>query len=501
MTASRMENGARVVGLWLGPAIAAVLLLIPDLEPGNPVVNRMAAVALWMAVWWMAESVPLAITSLLPIVLFPVLGIMNGKTASQQYINDIIFLFLGGFIVALAMEKWHLHKRIALNILVRVGNHPRGVLLGFMGATWFLSMWISNTATTMMMVPIALALIVNLGDLMEKVHLDRYAVGLFLGIAYSASIGGIATLVGTPPNLLFSRFYSELFPNLPELTFADWMIFALPFSTVFLLLVWRFLCMLFTPKHHEGEAAGATFRKYLDELGAIRYEEKVVAVCFSLLALLWLTRRPLDIGMVKLPGWSQLFANPGFFNDGTVSILLAVILFLIPDRNGDGKIMDWKTAKKLPWDIVLLFGGGFALAKGFIESGLSEWVAQRMAGAEAWPLFLVVFLICFTITFLTELTSNTATTQIFLPLLATFAVTLEVHPILMMVPTTLACSFAFMLPVATPPNAIVFGSGLLRISDMARTGLAINLLGIVMITLYTWFFGPVLFGVDLTAAP
>ena len=488
--------------LLAGPLTALAVILFCDLQPGKPEVTAMAAVALWMAIWWITEAIPLAATSLLPLVLFPALGIMDGKTTSVQYVNYIIFLFVGGFMVALAMERWQLHQRIALHILVRLGSRLRGILMGFMVASAFLSMWISNTATAMMMVPIGLALLSKLGKSMAAQDVARYAVAIFLGIAYSASLGGVATLVGTPPNLIFLKTFSEFFPMAEEISFARWMVFALPFAASFLVLVWAILVRWYLPKD-DGQTMGkASFREQLQRLGPMSYEEKAVAVVFTLLALLWLSRADLRLGAFTVPGWSNLFANPGYFNDGTVSIAMALILFLIPSKAQPGKaVMDWETAQKLPWGVVLLFGGGFALAKGFAGSGLSQWFAENLSGASHWPVLLMVLLICFIITFLTELTSNTATAQIFLPLIATLAVTAQIHPLLVMIPATLACSFAFMLPVATPPNAIVFGSGMLKVSQMSRTGLWLNLIAIIAVAIYIYFAAGPLLGLDLRQFP
>jgi len=471
-----------------GPVAALTLWLTVDLVPGEPAVTATAAIALLMAIWWMTEAIPLAVTALIPIVAFPLLGVMDGKTVSTQYANDIIFLFVGGFAVALAMERWHLHQRLALAIMARVGKRPRTILLGFMSACAFLSMWISNTATAMMMIPIALALVNRLEGVLEGI--DRYAVGIFLGIAYSASIGGVATLVGTPPNLIFARIYHQTFPAAPEIGFASWMLFAAPFCLVLLLVAWRWLDHCYSPDKSVTMPVDS-FREQLDDMGTMSREEKIVAVVFTTMALLWLSRADLRLGAVTIPGWAGLFGNPKLFNDGTVAIAMTLVLFIAPARDG-GRVLDWETVKRLPWDILLLFGGGFALAKGFVDSGLSQWFAEAMAGAADLPLLLIIALIALLITFLTELTSNTATSQVFLPLLAALAVTMEVPPPLIMVPATFACSFAFMLPVATPPNAIVFGSGKLTVRDMMRAGLVLNLVGTIAVTLYTYFVGPVL---------
>ena len=480
------------VGLWLGPALAAALLVFFDLEPGRPEVTRTAAVAVLMAVWWITEAIPLAATSLVPVVLFPALGVLDGKAVSKEYFNHVIFLFIGGFLVALAMQRWQLHRRIALRVLLVFGVHPRAILLGFMAATAFLSMWISNTATTMMMVPIALAVIVQLEKMEDEAVARRQSIGLLLGVAYAASVGGIATLVGTPPNLSLARIFAITFPDAPELSFARWFAFGLPLSLLLFATVWTLLSVLYCRKQEGLELDASTFRRQHAELGPMSFAEKVVLADFGLLVLLWLTRQPIELPGFAIPGWSSLFPEPGMLNDGTVSVALALLLFAIPSREREGeRVLDWRTATGIPWHVVLLFGGGFALAKGFNVSGLALWVGDRLSGLSSVPPVLLVLTLCLLVTFLTELTSNTATTEMILPVLAGLAIAIEVHPLLLMVPATLSASCAFMLPVATPPNAIVFGTERLGIRDMARAGLLLNLIGAALVTGATFLIGRV----------
>jgi sodium-dependent dicarboxylate transporter 2/3/5 len=488
--------------LLAGPVLFLILAFVIDLDPTNPNVSRTAGIALWMAVWWIIEAVPLAVTALLPVVLFPTVGIMSGKTVAPIYFNHIIFLFIGGFLVALAMQRWNLHRRIALRILLWSGVHPQSILLGFMVTTAFLSMWISNTATTMMMVPIALAVTLRMEDLFGKENVARYSMGIFLGVAYSASIGGIATLVGTPPNLSFARILHILFPDAPQISFASWFVFGFPVSLVFLLSLWIFLSARYCPAKRQLRVDRGVFRKQYDELGPMSFEEKVVFADFVVLAVLWLSRADIQIGQVAVPGWSRIFPDPSFLNDGTVAIFMAVMLFVIPSRREAGqRVMDWETARGLPWNIVLLFGGGFALASGFKESGLALWLGQRFVGAESLPPVLIVVTVCFFVTFLTELTSNTATAEMLLPILGALGSAIQVNPLFLMIPATMSCSFAFMLPVATPPNAIVFGTGRLRISDMAKAGIWLNLFGILVTTAAVYLIGRAAFDIDLSRFP
>lgn len=496
-------NIKAVVSFILTPLLSLFLIFFVDLDPANRLVTYTLAVALLMAVWWITEAVPLAVTSLLPVALFPLLGIMDGQDVSATYFNHVIFLFLGGFIIALAMQRWGLHRRIALKILLLTGISPGRILLGFMLATAFLSMWISNTATTMMMIPILLSIISKLEESVGENQVYNYSIGLLLGVAYAASIGGIATLVGTPPNLSFARIFHIYFPDAPEISFARWFIFAIPITVIFLGITWTFLFFRFRPdKGNWKNINRETFRTQLHALGPMRFEEKVVLVDFVLVAVLWLFRSNIDLGFMFIPGWSAIFPESGYINDGTVAIFMAIWLFVLPSRTaGTRRIMNWETAKGLPWNIVLLFGGGFALASGFKESGLSAWFGEQLVWVADYNPLIIIFVIAILMTFLTELTSNTATTEMILPILAGIAITTEINPLLFMIPATLSGSMAFMLPVATPPNAIVFGSSRLRVAQMARTGIYLNLIGAAVITIMTYWIGTLVFDISLTDFP
>ena len=496
-----MKNKSDILKLVVGPLFALIFYILFDLDPQNPLVTTTAAIAIWMAFWWITEAVPLAVTALLPIVLYPTLGVMSGKSVAPIYFNHIIFLFIGGFLVALAMRKWKLHRRIALKILMVFGTKPRNILLGFILATAFLSMWISNTATTMMMVPIALSIVYKLEEMFEGKSIHKFSVGIFLGIAHAATIGGVSTLVGTPPNLSFARILTILFPNAPEISFLTWMMYALPLSIVFIIILWLILSFIYT-RNSDLVIEPSIFRQQYKELGKISFEEKIVLIDFILLAVLWISRANIDIGNFTIPGWSQLFSNPSYFNDGTVAIAMALILFLIPSVNEKGKrILDWDTAAKLPWNIVILFGGGFALASGFKESGLANYLGQQMQGFGVFHPIIIVLAICLFVTFLTELTSNTATAEMLLPIIGGLAIAVKINPLFLMIPATISCSFAFMLPVATPPNAIIFGTNRLKISEMAKTGVWLNVIGAILITISIYIVGKVVFGIDLAQFP
>jgi sodium-dependent dicarboxylate transporter 2/3/5 len=490
------------LSLFIGLISALAVFIFTDLDPQNPKVTATLAVAVLMAVWWVTEAIPIAVTALLPVALFPLLGIMNGKDVSAVYFNHVIFLFIGGFLVALAMEKHNLHKRIALKILLLTGTGHGKVLFGFMFATAFLSMWMSNTATAMMMVPVAISIISKFSELLDKKNAKRYSLSLLLGIAYAASVGGIATLIGTPPNLSFSRIFTIIFPGAQEVSFSQWFVFALPVSLFMLFAAWSVLFVMYrtTTKHLKG--GKGIFKEQYIALGKASFEEKVVFIAFITLALLWIFRSGIQIENFKIPGWTSLFNDPKFINDGTIAIFIAVILFAIPSRSNKGaRVLEADSIMKLPWHIVLLFGGGFALAQGFSESGLAVWFGEQMKGIASLHPFLIILLIAFFMSFLTELTSNTATTEMLLPILAGMAVAVKINPLLFMIPATMAASLAFMLPVATPPNAIIFGTNKVRISDMMRTGFILNLTGVIIVALAMYFWGQSVFDIDISLFP
>ena len=502
MHATRGNSKVKLAALVIAPLISLSLILFADLAPENPKITYTLAIAILMAIWWITEAIPLAVTALLPVVLFPLFGVVDGKTISAMYFNHLIFLFLGGFLMALAMERWDLHRRIAIKVLMFFGISPGRILMGFMVATAFLSMWMSNTATTMMMIPIALSIIYKLEEILGKAKLGTYSVGLLLGIAYSASIGGIATLVGTPPNLSFARIANIIFPAMPEISFADWLIFAIWITVLVFIAAWLLLFFMYKPKQPWEGVDREEFKKEYQLLGKAKPEEKIIFVLFVTMALLWVFRSGFHIGFVNIPGWSQLFDKPAYINDGTVAILIAVILFIIPSKTRKGeRLMNWETANRLPWHIVILFGGGFALAKGFVDSGLSIWFGEQLSGLAGTHPMILTSVIVTMMSFLTELTSNIASTEMILLILAGMAVSIQINPLLLMIPATLAASLAFMLPVATPPNAIVFGTGKLQIKDMVKTGFLLNLVGVVVTTLVTYFWGTLVFKIDVASFP
>ena len=487
----------------IAPILFLYIVFFVELDPSNPQITYTLAVAVLMALWWVSEIVPLAITSLLPVVLFPLLGVMNGKDVSSTYFNHVILLFLGGFLVALAMQKWDLHKRIALKILLLVGTGPAKILLGFMLATAFLSMWISNTATTMLMIPILISIINQLEEINSKEAVKHFSIGLLLSIAYSASIGGIATLVGTPPNLSFVRIFNIYFPNAPEISFATWFFYAFPIVVVMFIIAWLYLYLVFVKREKKWKSLSkGHLTSAYSKLGNWSYEEIIMLIVFVSLAFLWFFRADITIGSFKIYGWQNIFKNPSYFNDGTVAIFIAIILFMIPSKQQKGEfLMDWKSAESIPWEIILLFGGGFALATGIKDSGLSQWFGEQLIWLKDVHPFIIILTITILVTFLTEITSNAATVETFLPVLAGLAMSVEINPLLFMLPATIAGSLAFMLPVATPPNAIIFGTNRLQIIDMSRTGFFLNIVGIIIVTLSTYYLGTYIFNIQLDTFP
>ncbi|MEO8399767.1 MAG: DASS family sodium-coupled anion symporter, partial [Ignavibacteriaceae bacterium] len=448
-------------GFYLGIIVFVFLLLFVNLDPSNSKITKMAAVASLMAIWWITEAIPLAATSLIPLVLFPLLGILDGNKIAGAYINSTIFLFLGGFLLALAMEKWGLHKRIALKIITLFGGSPNSIVIGFMIATAFISMWISNTATAVMMLPIGLAIIHKMENEFGIEKTKNFSITLMLAIAYACSIGGLATLIGTPPNLSFVRIYQIIFPSAPEISFGKWMMLGLPISILMLASAMILLTKVFYKIDKDLKINSSFIKDEYKKLGSISYEEKIVAIVFTITALLWIFRADLNLGFAEIPGWQNVFPNPDFINDGMVAIGTALLLFIIPSKQ---KAEDFNTIlnnnvfMKVPWGIILLFGGGFALATGFVETGLSNFIGEKFQGMSVLSPVVIIIIVAAVINFLTELTSNTATAEMILPIMASVSLAIGINPLLLMITATLSSSMGFMMPVATPPNTIVFAS-------------------------------------------
>lgn len=490
----------RRIGLVLGVLLAVIVyLLMPSevdsdlaaaLEEGGVdttahAIRATAAIAVLMGVWWMTEAIPLAATALVPLVAFPVLQVSSFADTAPPYASGTIFLFMGGFILALALQRWNLHRRIALVTVLAVGTSPTRLIAGFMIATGFLSMWVSNTATAVMMLPIGMSVLTLVGQLGkgENPLNSRFGTALMLGIAYAASIGSLGTLIGTPPNALLRGYLQE--NHDVTIGFGQWMVFGVPLSVVFLAFCWWLLThVLYQPEITELPGGRTAIQDELGRLGPMSAPEKTVGLVFVAAALSW----------VFLP---TLFPNSGI-SDELIAMCVALACFLLPARVKDGvALLDWESAKELPWDVLLLFGGGLALSAQFTSTGLSVWIGEQAAGLDVLPVVLIVVAVTALVLFLTELTSNTATAAAFLPIIGGVAVGLGLDVMLLVVPVALAATSAFMLPVATPPNAIAFGSGYIRMNQMVRAGLWLNLVGILLITLTVLTLGQWVLGIQV----
>lgn len=466
-----MLHNFRSFGFYLGVALFFLVILLPTPADMTKSAQVVAAVAVLMASWWILEVVPFAVTALIPICLFPMLEVMPIGQVTSAYSHHIIFLFLAGFIFALCIERWRLHQRIALHIIKLLGFEYHKILLGFMLATAFLSMWISNTATTLMMLPIAIAVAKHIEPNKEINIKHSFSLCLFLGIAYSASIGGVATIIGTPPNAILVGILEQQ-KNI-TINFFDWMIFALPLALVFLVMAWWYLRWTLGGRIIDAQNnAEAVLLNQIAELNPMSREEKQVILVFSFVCLLWILRGLLDI---------SLFEN---IKDSVIGLVGAIVLYLLPADGGAQRLMDWQTTKKLPWEILILFGGGFALASGFEHTELTQWMALKLNFLQDYNTVFIIFCITLFVIFLTEITSNTATATLLIPLMIALAEPLQITPIMLAAAVAVATSYAFMLPVATPPNAIVFSSGRVPIQSMARIGFTLNIVGSFLLVFF-----------------
>jgi sodium-dependent dicarboxylate transporter 2/3/5 len=497
-----MTNSYRAsqkIGLFLGPLVALIVILIPGPEGLSSEAQRVGAIALLMSIWWITEAIPIYATALLPLALMPLLGVSSIKNAASSYAEPTIFLFMGGFFLAITMQRWNLHKRIALYTVRFFGSEPKRLLLGFMIATALMSMWVSNTATTMMIFPIGLALVsqfaVTAREPRSPDEYSSFAKVVMLGIAYAASIGGVGTLIGTPPNAIFAGQIEILFPELGGITFFKWMLIGIPFVVVFLPLAWMFLAY-FVLKKPDIEGGSISLTKTIEGLEPINRGEIGVFFVFILTVLGWIFRQDLSLGFVTIPGWANLLGIGDWVGDATVAIVASILLFIIPVDLKKGEfLLNWDWALKIPWGILILFGGGFSLAFGFQETGLASWLGSGFAGFADIPLPIFILLLCLLVTLFGELASNTALAVMLIPILGATAVAADIHPYIFIIPATMAASSGFMLPVATPPNAIVFGSGVLSIRDMMRAGFVLDLVGAVIITLVLFLIVKPLFGI------
>ncbi|AQL41388.1 anion transporter [Halorientalis sp. IM1011] len=487
------------VGLVLGPVLFAAIMLLPTPEGLSPGGQAVGATTAWVAVWWISEAIPIPATSLLPIVLFPLTGALDVDATTAPYANDLIFLFMGGFFIAMAMQRWDLHRRIALRTIRVIGAGPERIILGFMVATAFLSMWVSNTATTMMMTPIGLAVILQTSDLVDRADSDvptaqgefRFGTALMLCIAYSASVGGVGTIIGTPPNLVLVGAINETFGQ--SISFAQWMLYGVPIAALGVAIIWVYVTRFLLPPRMDTLPGGMdVIDDELDALGTMSREEKLVLAVFTVTAAAWISR-----SFVLEP------IVPGI-SDSVIAIAGALALFLIPASEDDGSftfLLDWDTAVGIPWGIILLFGGGLSIAAGFEQAGLAVWIGEQLGALQGVSILLVMTVVVVLTIFMTEVTSNTATTAMLMPIMASLAVGLSIHPYGIMIAAATAASFAFMLPVATPPNAVVFGSGYITMPQMAKTGFGLNIIGVLLVIALSLTWLPLVWGIDVGQLP
>ncbi|MFD2532861.1 SLC13 family permease [Gracilimonas halophila] len=487
MIKSNISNLGKHLGLIGGVVVLILLMLTPTPEGLSDAAWKTAAITILMGIWWLTEAIPIFVTALLPIVLFPMFGVTTISEATSPYANPLIFLFMGGFIIALAMEKWDLHKRIAISIVSFVGIKPSSIIIGFIIAAAFLSMWVSNTATAIMMLPIAMS-ILELVDREEGSDKINFEIVLILCIAYACNIGGMGTLIGTPPNALLAGFVLENYGI--EITFFDWMLVGVPIVVLSLPLMYLVLTKVIYPIKIKVLPGGKELiQKQMNELGLISSEEKKVAAVFLGVALLWIFRPFLSN---YIPGIS----------DAGIAIAASIVLFIIPsDLKKNVFLLKWSDTKRLPWGVLILFGGGLSMASAISSTGLATWIGNGIGALDTWPILLIIFIVISLIIFLTEMTSNTASTAAFLPILASVAIGLGENPLLLAIPTVLGASCAFMLPVATPPNAIVYGSGKIAIPEMAKAGFWLNILFILLLTLASYTIIGFVFGIEIGVLP
>jgi len=486
--------GSSVALGWIGrfgaPVIALlVYLLLPAGEGGlAPDARAAAAIGALMAVLWMTEALPLPVTALLPLALFPLAGVLPIEEAAAPYAHKYIFLFMGGFMIALAMERWSLHKRIALTIVGAVGARPTRLIGGFMAAAAFLSMWISNTATAVMLLPIATSIIglvserLGVEDGMDDERVRRFGVCLLISIAYACTVGGVGTIIGTPPNVFLVSYLDEAFDI--QISFFDWMLAAIPLVVVFLAIIWLMLTrVLFRIPFDEIPGGRAVIREELARLGPMQRAEKMTLAVFALAAITWITR-----GFLADWAWfAERFPVVTRLDDSTVAIIAALLLFALPvDPRRGVFVLDWHTANRLPWGVLLLFGGGLSLSAAIQATGLDAFIGAQVQGMGGLPTILLIAAVVLIVILLTELASNTAIAAIFLPVLGGVAPVVGLEPLQLCAPVAVAASCAFMMPVATPPNAIIFGSGLVRITQLVRAGALLNLLSVALVTLFAY---------------
>jgi sodium-dependent dicarboxylate transporter 2/3/5 len=495
-------NSASRAGLVAGIVAFFSIGLMPPPDGLAPAAQWCAATGALMSIWWLTEAMHPAATALAPMVLLPLTSAMAADDISRSYASETNLLFLGGLMIAMAVERWNLHRRLALRIIHSSGRTPSGLVFGFMAATAAISGWISNAATTMMMLPIATAVVAHFSR--ENEELERVlAPPLMLSIAYAATIGGLATIVGTPPNAVFVGQMARLFPEAPPIGFLQWMMVGVPVTLVLLPLAWFYLVRFASPLwHYTAKLDRSAIAAQRAALGPMSAPERRVMLVFATTAALWILRAPIQTESFSYPGWSGLLGEPSYAGDSTVAIGMTILLFLLPSGLKTGeRLLDWAWASRIPWGVLVLLGGGFALADATRETGLAEWIGTHLGSLRDVSPLVKVAVLCLTITFLTEVMTNTALATIMMPVLAASAVASGTDPMLLMLPCTLSASLGFMMPSGTAPNAIVFSTGHLTVRYMARVGFALNILSIGVVTLAAFVLAGPVFGISLDAMP
>jgi sodium-dependent dicarboxylate transporter 2/3/5 len=448
-----------------------------------------------MALLWLTEAIPMGLTALIPLIAFPLAGVSTADKIAAPYANSAVFLFMGGFLVAATFERWGLHKRLAYATLRGVGTEPRRIVFAVILVTAILSMWISNTATTLMMTPIAVAILGGLGARTDQTDSPeaRTAEATLLGVAYAASLGGVGTPIGTPTNLIFFGAARELFPHARTISFAEWMVFGIAYLIVLVPVCWL---VVVTTARVPKAAAIPLERLGLSKPGPMSAPEKLTLALCAATALLWVFRADISLGATKIPGWANLFPNGKMIGDATVAVAMALAAFLLP-AGGGKRLLEWEEFKRIPWDVLILFGGGFALADTLEASGFSKWAGARLSFVGSWAPILMIVTICIVVTLLSEVASNVATATAMMPIAAALSTSIGVHPYFLMIPAVIAASSGFMLPVATAPNTIVYATGYIRVKAMARTGLLLDIAAAIVITALIFLVVPWATGIDL----
>jgi len=486
-----MKN-IKVRGLLAGTAFLIVMLMLPAPAGLSVAAWNAGAVALFMAFWWITEAIPIYATALVPMALFPLLGILPARETAINYGHDLILMMISGFFLAKAIESQNLHKRIALVLIRALGTSRPRILLSIMIGTAFLSMWIANITAALMMLPVGLAIITQEESQTEGG--SRFGTALMLGIAYASSIGGTATLIGSPTNLIFSGMMAKLFPHAPSFNFYAWLKIGIPILLIFLPLIWFYLIRFFRVS---GSIPGNKdmIDRELQALGKMSAGEKRVMYIFILTTLGWIFRDNLVIDRLVIPGWSNLFSMKDYITDSTVGMFAAMMLFILPD-GANKRLLDWKTAGQIPWGVGIIVGGGYAMAESFKTTGLAEWLGNQLAFVSGFPTMVVLFIVVAAVLLFTEMNPNTATVNIFLPVLASMALAGNMNPLLLMIPATFAASFVFIMPAGTGPNTVIFASNKLTVPDMARCGTPLKLISMVLLPLILYFLVFVITGME-----